>query len=186
MMQLDESATVQIMNIQRARFLFIVMMIWPAFIAASQGSHPLEQVEFSAEDSGVKRPVPIPMDVLAALRNDVIVQSVLEDQKIPAEKTPPSWFSASAIRLSGPDQVDLVVMGVGMRGYHMIEFWVFRATAHGHELVLNAPARDLRVENTRWHGYRDITFTSAMGEQIWCRFDGERYTKYKPTLKPVP
>jgi len=148
-----------------------------------KAAQPSEQRHFSAEEDGVKKPIPIPEAVLATLKQDEHICSVLEYENISAEKIPASWFSASAIHLNRPDQLDLVVMGIGpLRGANVITFWVFATTARGYELVLMAPAHDLIVKNTRWKGYREIELVSMTALEIstvLVRFDGERYKEYR-------
>lgn len=142
----------RIMNLERSMLTLVAFfVICSATTAESTGSYPHEQRHFSAEDRGVKKSVPIPKDVLAILSKDETVQSVLEGQNILTQNLPRSWFSASAIHLSRPERVDLVVMGQGpLRGANVITFWIFCATPSGYQLVLSAPAHDLLVKNTRW------------------------------------
>jgi len=157
--------------------------------ACGKAAQPSEQRHFSAEETGVKKPVPIPEAVLAILRKDEQVRAVLEDENIPSEKIPLSWFSASAVHLSRPEQMDLVVMGVGpLRGANVITFWVFSAVARGYELVLMAPAHDLIVKDARWKGHRDIelvSLTAAEISTVLVRFDGESYKEYKARSEPL-
>lgn len=145
-------------------------------------SYPPEQRKFSAEDLRVKR-VKIPPEVLALLKKDETVQIMMENDELPVDKLPPSWFSASAIHLSNAKRTDLVVVGVGpILGANVTTFWVFCATDHGYELVMEAPAHDLVVKNTRWKGYRDIELLSATAVQVstvWLRFNGKQYVRYK-------
>lgn len=154
-----------------------------------EGPYSSQQRHFSAEVAGVDLPVAIPQDVLAILRNDQMVRNGIEDENLPAEKMPPSWFSASAIHLSNSSKVDLVVVAQGpLAGANVTTFWVFRATSRGYELVLTAPAHDLAVMNTRWKGYRDIELISLTGVQIstvLCRFDGKRYKAHKTSSEPI-
>jgi hypothetical protein len=170
-------------------FLLTFLVICSEASTETKGSHPGEQLRFSAEATSVKRPVPIPQDVLAILRKDEEVRDGLKDEGIPAEQIPLSWFSASAIHLSNPNRVDLVVMGQGpLRGANVITFWVFRATTRGYELVLTAPAHDLIVSNTRWKGYRDIELVSMTARQIstvLLRFDGKTYREHKSMSEPI-
>ncbi|HEY6969800.1 MAG TPA: hypothetical protein VJA94_11390, partial [Candidatus Angelobacter sp.] len=146
------------MNIKQTAgtlLIIVVLIIGTAGIAQRKGPDASEQTEFSAEDSAVKNPVPVPADVLNILRKDDLVRNILEDQKIPAEQMPASWFSASAIHLSSPKREDLVVVAEGpLAGGNVVTFWVFCATPRGYELVLMAPAHDLEVKNTRWKGHR--------------------------------
>jgi len=157
--------------------------------AAGTDAHKVEQSEFSAEDAAVRKPVTIPEDVLAILRKDKTVLSILESQNLQPTNLPASWFSASAIHLSTSIRTDLVVVGEPpVSGGNSAIFWVFRATADGHELVLTAPAHDLIARNRRWRGCRDIELVSMTAVQIstvlW-RFDGMRYTEYRSKLEPI-
>ena len=54
--------------------------------AQGKAVHSAEQMQFSAEDSGVKRPITIPDDVLAILRQDKLVRNVLENEETPVAK----------------------------------------------------------------------------------------------------
>ena len=148
-----------------------------------------QQLAFSAEDNGVEHPVPVPSDVLAILRKDEGVKSVLESENILPKNLPSSWFSVSIVHLSAAKRNDLVVVGQPpVSGANVTSFWVFRATAHGHELVLYAPAHDLIIKNTRWKGYRDIEFagmTAAEITTVLCHFDGRRYRAYRTKAEPI-
>jgi hypothetical protein len=170
-------------------FLFVCLMACDALTAQSARVQSPEQSLFSAEDTAVKKPVAIPEDVLAILVKDELVRGALENENLPAEKLPLTWFSASTIHLSKPSQKDLIVMAEGpLAGGNVVTFWVFHRTAHGHELVLMAPAHDLAVKNSRWNGYRDIelTFMSAVRISIvLCRFDGKQYAKYKSKTEDI-
>jgi len=150
---------------------------------------PRPQLHFSAEDDGVDHPATIPPDVMAVLKADEMVRNALENENISAEKIPLSWFSASPIHLNSPRQRDLVVEAEGaLAGGNVITFWIFRATAHGHELVLKAPAHDLIVKNTRWNGYRNVELASMSAAEIstvLCRFDGKKYARYKAWSKSI-
>jgi hypothetical protein len=71
------------MNIKQSLItLLIALVMCGALTAEGQRSHPSEQLHFSAEESGVKKTVPIPEDVAAILRNDNMVRNILEDQNI--------------------------------------------------------------------------------------------------------
>ncbi|HKF20966.1 MAG TPA: hypothetical protein VKE93_05325 [Candidatus Angelobacter sp.] len=169
--------------------LLTFLVMGCAATAQVKGSHPSEQTHFSAEVEGVDKPVTLPQDVVAILGKDEMVRNALENENVPAEKMPLSWFSASAIHLSNSGKVDLVVAGnPPLAGANVTTFWVFRATPHGYELVLNAPAHDLAVMNTRSRGYRDIeliSMTAVQMSSVLCRFDGARYTKYKARSEPI-
>jgi hypothetical protein len=176
------------MSIRRRVGLLALLAMCGAGLAESKSS-PREQTRFSAEAAGVERPVPVPQTVLAVLQEDEHVRSLLEDENIPAEKIPSSWFSASAIHLSSPQRVDLVVMGQGpLRGANVVTFWVFSDTGDGYALVLRAPAHDLAVKNTRWKRHRDIALISATAVEVTTvlyRFDGKKYRELKTKSEPT-
>jgi hypothetical protein len=172
-----------------ALFVVFILIGGPCVGEGKQGRHSFNQVDFTAEDSGVKQPVALPDDVLEILKKDATVQSVLENENLPPEKLPPSWFSASTIHLSTANRKDLVVVGQPpVSGANVTTFWVFRATPRGYELVLTAPAHSLTVRNSRWRGFRDIELVSATAVQVstvLCRFDGKRYAEYKSKSEPI-
>jgi hypothetical protein len=142
-----------------------------------------EQTEFSAEDQAVKKPAKIPDDVLALLGQDERVKNALDDAKIPPAELPTSWFSASAIHLSDPVQLDLIVAGEGpLKGGFVEGFWVFCHSEHGYRLVLYAPAHDLVVTETYWNGYREIEMSTESADvltSVFFRWDGKRYIDFQ-------
>lgn len=161
------------------------LMLSISFNAVPQSTQTLglEQTEFSAEDEAVKKPAEIPIDVLALLRQDERVKNELEDGKIPPGEMPTSWFSASAIHLSGPGEPDFIVAAEGpLRGANLEDFWVFCHTEHGYRLALNAPAHDLVVLETYWNGYRKIVLSSQTANvltSVFFRWDGKRYVEFQ-------
>jgi hypothetical protein len=178
---------------RRIRLAAIALLIY--LTVYGQGSTqsklpvPSEQQQFSAEDKGVQRPVSIPDDVLAILAKDKFVQRTVEYERPIDGKLPASWFSASAIHLGGPDEIDLVILGEGpLGGANVITFWVFCATPHGYELVLTAPAHDLIVKNTRWKGYRQIEMsaeTAVVFTSVLFRWDGRKYIEFREKSKQI-
>ena len=131
----------------------------------------------------------IPKDVMAILTKDNLVRTALKNHNMPAEKLPAVWFSAAEIRLGNSNEKDLVVMAEGeLRGMNVITFWIFLTTRKGHELVLAAPAHDLKVKNVQWQGYREVGLVSMTASQVstsLCRFDGRKYVQYKSTTKEI-
>ncbi|MGB6193141.1 MAG: hypothetical protein WBF42_11775 [Terracidiphilus sp.] len=163
--------------------VFLIILVNASVTAEGISSNPSEQVHFSAEEPGVKKPAVIPDDVLAALRRDKLVRNVLKSENIPEQKLPSTWFSASAIHLGGTKKMDLIVVGEPpIAGGNTVPFWVFRATPRGYELALTAPAHDLIVRNTRFNKYREIEMMGETGVEfssVSYRFDGERYIAYR-------
>ena len=174
----------------------MVIVIVPVLVAvfhpqavAGQGAYPAEQSSFSAENDSVQKPVAIPQDVLTALSRDSLVRAELKDRKIPAERIPASWFSASAIHLGNARETDLIVMSVGpVHGANVTMFWAFRPAASGHELVFTGGGHDLRVKNTRRNGYRDIEALGITMLKPWSdlyRFDGKKYARHNEKVGEI-
>lgn len=169
--------------------LLLVLTLAGVVESTEDKQRSTEQLNFSAEDTSVKKPVAIPKEVLAILRNDRTVQSVLDNENIPPENLPSSWFSASAIHLSAASGMDLVVVGEPpVVGGNVTIFWVFCSTPEGYKLVLTAPAHGLEVKKTRWNGHRNIELTSMSAVKIstvLCRFDGQQYIEFRSSLEPI-
>jgi hypothetical protein len=168
-------------------FVFVVGLHPQA--VGGKGAYPAEQSRFSAEDESVQKPVAVPQDVLTALTRDSLVRAALKDRKIPAERIPASWFSASAIHLGNARETDLIVMAVRpVHGVNATKFWAFRPAASGHELVFTGGGHDLRVRNTRRNGYRDIEALGITMLKPWSdlyRFDGKRYIRYNEKVEEI-
>jgi hypothetical protein len=148
-----------------------------------------QQYSFSAEDGTVKHPVSVPPEVNRILAQDRQVRDVLEYEHIVTDTIPSSWLLASEIHLSNSGERDLVVIAEGpLLGADVTTFWIFRTTNHKYQLLLNAPAHDLVVENTRTNGYRDIELLSATAvtvSTVLCRFKGGTYIPAAKKLEPI-
>jgi hypothetical protein len=148
-----------------------------------------EQQQFSAEDEGVKNPSTIPDEVMAILRSDRLVQNVAKGQKVPLDKIPATWFSASKIKLGGSGTTDLIVAAEGpLAGGNVDVFWVFIQQNSTFKLVLMLPAHDLIVKSTHSHGYRDIEALAATAVTVSTarfRFDGKGYKRYASKTEDI-
>jgi hypothetical protein len=176
------------MNIKRSVIIFVLCLtIFNVLVAQQRKSPASEQLLFTAEDEHVKKPIPIPDDILAILRDDDLVRSSLENEGV--STIPTSWFSASAIGLRDHGVKDLVLVGEGpLHGTNVTTFWVFRSKSDSHELVLTAPAHTMAFKKTRSKGYRNIELTSATARQISTviyQFDGKQYRKVQSKIKQM-
>ena len=147
-----------------------------------------EQTHFSAEDSRVSRPINLPEGVLAMISKEEVVRDTLEDEG--KSQLPRDWLSAAEVHLAGPNEKDFVVMAVGLlRGANITTFWVFRPTSGGgYEMLLDAPAHDLIIKESRSKGYRDIELLSATAVSVTTvnvRFDAKKYQIQKRTSAPI-
>jgi hypothetical protein len=150
---------------------------------------PVEQAHFSAEDESFKRPVAIPVDVMAILAKQEVVEMQLENEGLKPEKLPASWFSASVVHLSQGKVSDLVVAAnPPVSGANTTTFWIFRTTARGHELVLTTMAHDLVIKKTQWKGLREIetsSVTMMLPSTVSYRFDGKKYSRFNTTQEEI-
>ena len=135
-----------------------------------------EQSDFGADLEEPDRPAAVP---------DEVVQKIREVRKAAPEELPTEWLVASEIHLDGPNEIDLIVVGTGgLRGAHIVPFWVFRKKQAGYEMVLATGGDGLSVLKTRWKGFREINALGIglAGQEITTttfRFDGQRYQKFK-------
>lgn len=157
--------------------------------AQGKRHYPLEQTEFSAEEEGVHKPVAVPPDVMSILKQDEWVRSTLNSERIPADKLPVSWFSASEIHLSTSPRADLVVVGEPpLNGGNVAGFWLFIATSHGYKLGLKQSAHDLTIKKTRRNGYREIEASAESAITFYSAlfyFDGDQYVKRSGKTAPL-
>jgi hypothetical protein len=165
-----------------ASIVLITVML--ASIGLPQNSSPRkvlsqDQSEFGAEEDFV-RPTPVP---------DEILQTIRRMDKAPPDELPANWLVASAIHLKGPEEIDLVVKGVGGLALpHAALFWIFRKTQESYELVLATGGDSLTIRRLRSKGFREISVTNLTqaGRQSTTtiyRFDGQRYKEYKSKLE---
>lgn len=94
---------------------------------------------------------------------------------------------ASEIHLTSSTERDLVVIaGAPLSGANVTTFWIFRPTNPGYELLLDAPAHDMVVRNSRTNGYRDIELVSATAvtaSTVLCRYRDVRYLPINKKLQ---
>jgi hypothetical protein len=148
--------------------------------AAAQSSVGREQRHFSAEDETVENPVTIPQPVRELLAKEKMVKQATAFEQIVPEKFPASWFLASGVHLVRGNEEDLVLVGQGpMAGANITQFWVFRQTAQGYKLVLQAGAHDLTVTNRMHNGFREIELLSATAARSYWVLLGFLDGQYK-------
>jgi len=154
-----------------------------------------EQTGFNSEQEilPVQRPVTLPKEALPALAEEAGVASCLENEQMARADLPASWFVGSAIHLSGPNELDLIVLPnlnletiQGPRpvgcfiGANTGWFWVLRRTKAGYRLVATIGAHHIAVSRHRTKGLRDITSgtiqqAGASVFEVVYQFDGDKY-----------
>ncbi|HVF55387.1 MAG TPA: hypothetical protein VM934_04505 [Pyrinomonadaceae bacterium] len=162
-------------------FLLLLLGALPvtAADASGQASSRNEQTSFGLEEP-VRRPAPIPQDVLRGLGQDERVQSCLARNGNAAVEIPASWFVASNIHLNADKLPDLIVKpeNACLFGANIGPFWVFRNTGRGYALALRVDTLGLEVLPARTRGYRNIRTTAASARQVFTRvfrFNGQSY-----------
>jgi hypothetical protein len=167
-------------GLNRAAKLVTVGLLLATIGQAQSQYSPGEQSEFGAEDQKWDRPVPVPSSVLQILRSAM---------KASPEELPAEWLLASEIHLSGPNEIDLLVMGVGgLTLPHAAHFWVFRRKRGQHELVLTTGGDSLTVLNRKWKGFREIQVynnTASTTAGTIYSFDGQRYVVHSQKTNKI-
>ena len=158
-----------------------ILFVWGAslLIALAQ-TQSEEQVEFSAEEEHVLRPVQIPESAMALLAKDDMVRTIMDSEHV--AKLPHTWFSASLVHLHAAGEADLLIMAnPPLSGANTVHFWILRPAEGGYSIILNGPAHNLSIAKTRTNGYRDIGLWSATAIKVYTaqlRFDGKAYRLY--------
>lgn len=170
---------------------FLLVLLFLAMVSGSLswGATKEEQSKFNADEL-VKRPVPVPDNILDILLRDSTVAGCINDNPILHRPSLGSWFVASEIHLDGDNEADMVVLpiaqGEACLCFHSAEgiswFWVFRPVGRGYELALKAAGLELLVLNTKHNGYRDIRIGGQVGKfgtKVVFRFAHGLYRQYR-------
>ena len=148
--------------------------------AFGQHSSPPEQTRFGVETE-VKRPAPIPAEIVESLREDRRNRTCLEEGQS-AARIDASWFVGSIVNLNGRSGNDLIVKPQNpcLLGANLGPFWIYRETANGYRLVLAVDALALELLSRRTNGLRDIVASAATASTVSRRtysFNGSRYER---------
>lgn len=155
--------------------------------AAKRTTVHREQTDFGAEGD-FERPVAIPGAALQSLvtskDSDDSIQMCAEDEGIPVNTIPATWFVASEIRLSRSASSGLVIRGehLCLRGAHIAQFWVLAKSRAGYKIVFSGRADALTVLPTRTTGYHDlqlviVTHAGAYVDYVNFRYRNGQYHK---------
>ena len=168
---------------------FLLVACLQILLGRNTSRSGVEQVQFSAEDETVKRPIVLPYEALRVIEEDPSVAEGLKNEAPPTTQIPKGWLMASEVHLAGPDEKDIIVVATGsLLGANVTTFWVLRPSRRGYELLLSAPAHDLVIKGTRFKGYKDIELVSATALDVSTeslRFDGKKYDVHEQRSKPI-
>ncbi len=155
--------------------VFVVTLVSMAFVAHGQ-TPPPEQRLFS---DSVQHPVGLSPGVLKVLLASHPAKETFETMNDSEKHDPSQFFQAAEVHLSGPDEVDLVVIGLGrMRGSENRWFWVVRSARKNPEAILFSGGDSLEVTDRKTHGYDDIRvvwMSSLETETTVYQFNGAVY-----------
>jgi hypothetical protein len=149
-----------------------------ALITHGQEVHSApDQTLFS--NSPFQHPVTLSPEVLKVLWATHPARETFAVMNDSERRNPSQFFQAGEVHLSLPDQVDLVVIGMGrMRGADNSWFWVVRSARKDPQVVLFSGGDSLEVLDGKTHGYRDIRavwMSSLETETTIYHFDGNHY-----------
>jgi hypothetical protein len=174
----------------RAQVLFTVFMLFMSVLLMGQSQ---AELVFSAENDSVEHPVQLPPQAMTLLVND--------KQDFPdgpphdlhcndKEKSVDNWEDAipqilcTKLPLSSASDKDYLVIGVGgLRGAHIIPFWIIHQSANGATLLFKDRSDDLTILPNRYHGYRKLEVirvfqAGAIIVTDRYRFDGSKYVRF--------
>jgi hypothetical protein len=136
----------------------------------------------------VEHPVPLPEEVLKALRADNRVGKCVKEASV--SEAPAAWFTASEIHLHDKNQTDFVVLPSNecIYGENTVPFWVFGKTARGYDLLLRADELGIEVLKSKTKGYCDIRGTFLGATETYTvkfEYDGQKYQPGKTAVRPA-
>jgi hypothetical protein len=99
--------------VHRTAFALVLAVVAAGILPAhGQKAHPVREQTFFSEDEPFQQPSPLSGDVLMVLLNTKEVKQGLVIASDSQRSNVAELFRAAKVHLSGPDEVDLVVVGV--------------------------------------------------------------------------
>lgn len=147
-----------------------------AFVAYGQTVAP-EQKLFT--DMPFSHPVSLSPDALRVLLASHPAADTFDVLSDAEKRDPAQLFQAAEVHLGAPDEIDLVVIGLGkMRGAENRWFWVVRSARQNPQVILFGGGDSLEVTDKKTHGLKDIRvvwMSSTETETSVYQFDGGSY-----------
>lgn len=151
----------------------------------------VRSLSFSSEDERVADFVKLPDSVLALLLTDKEdfpdgppSNMHCEDHEQATTEIRPEIL-CRRIPLSSQSGEDFLVIGVGgLRGAHVVPFWLFHRGSTGTSLLLKTRSDQIEVTPKRLNGYAEVrsTWIEGAGATIVTdsfRFNGKTYARYR-------
>lgn len=166
-------------------------------LAQSRGKKPAAEPTVFNENNGAYEdgsdpfddPVPLPDKVLDALRVSEAAKSVQDELKNMGRDEFAQLFTAVKIHLSGPKEIDYVVLGgFPMGGADAPWFWIVRFDQTHPKVLFFTFANGFEVLKTRNNGYpniRSIAFAGGVAYTRIYHYNGQRYILARKYQKKV-
>jgi hypothetical protein len=153
------------------------------------GQHSVESLSFSSEDEKVANFVQLPQEILSLLVND---KEDFPDSEAPSlhcegheEPTPEPQpqILCRTVPLSSQTGADFLVIGVGgLRGAHIVPFWLFHQDGNRAPLLLKTRSDQIEITPKRFNGHAEVrsTWIQGAGATIVTdtfRFNGKIYVR---------
>ena len=133
----------------------------------------------------VENPVQLPPDVMKLLLNDKVDFPEGEKESFHcsgSERTPVSTEEpkkqvlCTALHLSSSPDMDYLVIGIGgLRGAHIVPFWIFHVGPTGPILLFKTRSDALTIGSRKYRGYRELVATFVFGAGATVRDEHYRY-----------
>ncbi len=155
------------------------------------GQETPRSLSFSSDDERVADFVQLPQSALVLLLNDKEdfpngpPSNVRCEDHEQAGDEPRAEILCRKLPLSSQDGTNYLVIGVGgLRGAHIVPFWLFHQDDGGASLLLKTRSDQLDIMPNRFNGYAQVrsTWILRAGATIVTdsfRFNGKNYVRYR-------
>lgn len=172
----------------RKQFLFTTLFM---LSLGCFGQTPTHTLSFSSDTDNVPNFVQLPQDVLRLLLNDredfpsgqPLVERCENREQAGSHPIRPEIL-CTKVHISSQSGDNYLIIGVGgLRGAHIVPFWLFHHDAKGASLLLKTRSDQIDIIPTQFQGYAEIRSTWIMGAGATTvtdsfRFNGLKYVRF--------
>jgi len=148
-------------------------------VAQDKKAHATHEQTRFVEGDPLQQAVGLSANVLKVLLETEEGKQGLAFANDSQQKNAARLFQAREIHLSGPDEVDLIVVGIPpMTGADNGWFWLVRSANKNPQVVLFSGGNTLELMGSKTLGYRDIRSvfsTASETRKAIYHFDGKQY-----------
>jgi hypothetical protein len=153
------------------------------------GQKPTQSLSFSSEDERVADFVKLPQSVLVLLLSDKDdfpdgpSNVHCEDHEQAGDEPRPEILCRRVPLSSQLGENYLVIGAGGLRGAHIVPFWLFHLDGHGASLLFKTRSDQIEIAQKCFNDYAEVrsTWFQGAGATIVTdsfRFDGKKYVRY--------